>query len=955
MRSVHFCDRVAQCFVASQRLRTYVLLTFLIVLVGMILSIVINPLKYGLTAQYYDNSEWRGSPLMAVREQDLNLWRIKSEFPDKSRYSIQWTGFIYIPQAGEYEFKTKSDDGSDLSIQNQLVVENSGVHGLQERSGKIVLEQGFCPITVRYMQMGGAAEFKAYWKPPGKNKALLSAAPLFVKKPTVTAFLFGRVLATFRTLCQFLCLIGFVSVALISLSSRHILLPFLKMSWIGKTYLQCRTCLIKDEIEKQEIPVPASKSIIGLLLALVGYTLLTCVWLHPIVLNFSTKMVGLGGDRYIYMWDMWWMKKALVDLHTNPLFTDYVFYPHGINLTFHDFSIFNSLASIPFQAFLTIKEIYNLFFLLTYILGGFGCFLLVRYLTGDQLAAFFSGVVFVFWGGRAYYVDHLSLASIQWFPYCALYLIKTVRERSYRNPVLAAIFLAMNALSAWYYAIYMSLFTGLFLLYTALAKHKTFFTVPCLKRIVLLGLLFLVILSPLLYPMMKDIFGGGQEYMQSQMLADSSASLNTVFLPSINHGLIGKYVRYWYVKHNLPIQWGIAGGAFIGYTVLFLCLYTVVKLRHVKPWFWLMAAASFLILAFGPDLMIFSKHYKWLPLPYAFFQRIPILKIARVPERFMVMVVFCCSVLAGYGCWDLLRRVRIRKILFAFLTIVAIFELFRFYYVTSVEEAPAFYKQLAQDHETYAILEITQLMNWVHPSVRASLFQITHGKKLFHGHVSRIPFETYQQAYALYTMFDDLFTQDRAHLNLIAGQNLSLGNNQQAIKQILSCYHVRYVTLYADYWFGNYQENRVRLQQLFGEPVWEQGGVSVFKVEQTPITENFVFPGFGMYALTFGEQGVAVRRTTRSADIKLLNVTQAQNVQLRFQGHSYLFPKEERVQIFVNNTLVTTETIGNWTEISIPPVAIVPGENTIKFRMISQTSDNWKHGMFLRNIEVTMF
>jgi hypothetical protein len=163
------------------------------------------------------------------------------------------------------------------------------------------------------------------------------------------------------------------------------------------------------------------------------------------------------------------------------------------------------------------------------------------------------------------------------------------------------------------------------------------------------------------------------------------------------------------------------------------------------------------------------------------------------------------------------------------------------------------------------------------------------------------------------------------------------------------------VTLYVDYWYGNYGENRARLQALLGDPVGEEHGLCLFKVERTPTAKNIVFPGFGMFPLEFGKDGVAIRRATRSADIKLLNVTQAQNVQLRFQGRSYLFPKEERVQIFVNNTLVTTETIGNWTEISIPPVAIVPGENTIKFRMISQVSDNWKQGMFLRNIKVKVF
>jgi hypothetical protein len=269
----YFCHRLAKQFVISPRLRKS-LTMFVLSIAGILtLSVVANPLKNGLTGHYYDNSEWRGSPLMTVREQDLNLWRIKSEFPNKSWYSIQWTGFIYIPQTGEYEFKIKSDDGSDLFIRDQLVVENSGAHGLQERAGKITLEKGFYSIAVRYVQAGGTAEFKAYWKPPGKKKALLADAPLFVEKPTATAFLFGRVFTTIGAVCQFLCLIGLISVVLIGLSSRHILLPFLKTSGIGKVYFKCCPYIFKEAIESQAMPTPPTKPVIGLFMPFVGYAL----------------------------------------------------------------------------------------------------------------------------------------------------------------------------------------------------------------------------------------------------------------------------------------------------------------------------------------------------------------------------------------------------------------------------------------------------------------------------------------------------------------------------------------------------------------------------------------------------------------------------------------------------------------------------------------------------------
>ena len=948
-------DKLARQFVESARFRRSVTLAVFMLLVSVVLAIVFNPLQHGLNATYYNNIQGSGSPILTVRDRVINLWRMLSVFPKiTENYSIQWRGVIFIPVSGEYQFATRSDDGSKLALDDQLVVDNGGFHGSQERTGCMHLEPGFHALKIFYWQGQGAADFRAYWTQPGKRRAELSNALLFPEEPAKPAFFVGRWLETLVTVAGWLCVVGLGSGVLIGFSSHRMLVPFFRTSSVGRAYLTCRAWIFKAQVPKQAFPARPEKSVGVVLLAFAGYALLSLAWTYPLIMNFSSKMVGIGGDRYIGLWNMWWMKKALLELHVNPMYTDYLFYPQGINLAFHDYSIFNALVSVPLQAFFSLPEIYNLLFLATYILGGLGCFLLVSYLTGDRYAAFLSGLVFAFWGGRAYYSDHLSFATIQWFPYCALYLIKTLRERSYRNPIRAALFLAMNGLSCGYYAIYMALFTALFLLYSAWAERKTFFTAACLTRFGLAGVLFGLLIFPSVYPMFKDVVSG-ESYMISALLPLESASPNTLFLPSINHSLIGTYMRYLYLKAGLPMQWGLTGSAFIGYTVLGLCLYTGFKLRHLKQRFWIIAAVSFLLLAMGPHLLLFSKAYPSIPLPYVLLRYIPVLKIVRVPVRFMVMAMFCGSVLVGYACWDIFRRMRVKKIVFFLLAVAILFEFFRFLGIAPLETTPAFYKQLGQDKEEYAILELTKLMNWEHSAARSSLFQTTHGKKLFHGHVSRVSLETYHQAYALYTVFNDLLTCPPEKLVSAAGQNLFWGGDKKAITAMLSFYNVRYVALYYDYWYGNYEENRNRLQRLFGKPVSEEHGICLFKVDQTPLSENLVFPGFGISPLEFRADGSILRKTARSADFKLLNVAQAQKVQIRFQGQSSFLPKEERVQIVVNETLATTATIGDWTDVTIPPVAIGPGENTIKFRMLDTNSENWKHGMTLRNLEVKVF
>lgn len=944
-------DKFALRFVESQRFRKRLMLAFLILVAGTLLTVVSNPLKRGLIEQYYDNVEWAGSPILTTRDRLVALWRMKSEYPEiTENYSIQWTGAIFIPLSGEYQFTTISDDGSELHIDGQIVVDNRGFHGFLEQTGAIQLEKGVHPIIVRYMQGGGAANFSAYWKQPGKKRELLSHALFFTKKPTKIAFVIGRVLETVLTVCTFFWLIWFLSVALVGFCSYQILLPLLKSSFIGRLLIRCRSRIVEENIEKYDVPAPPQKDVRASFLAVLGYTLLSLIWMYPLIGHFSTRMIGLGGDRYIYVWNMWWLKKALLDLHTNPLHTDYVFYPKGVSLAFHDFSLLNAFFSLPLQSIFTLSEIYNLLFLLTFILGGFGCFLLVRYLTGDHLAAFLSGLIFAFWGGRVYNVDHLSLASIQWFPFCALYLIKTLWEKSYRNPILAAIFLVMNALSAWYYAIYMTLFVALFLFYAAWAERKLFFRISSLKRFGLIGILFIVLMAPIVYPMMIQIFEG-QDYMRAPVQPEESVSLNTLFLPSINHPVLGKHIRYFYARADLPVQWGIVGGSFVGYTVLFLCLYSGFRLRRVKQKFWLIAAMFFLLLSLGPHLRVFSKSYTWLPLPYLLLQHIPVLKILRIPVRFMVLVMLCCSVLAGYACWDLLRRIRIRKTIFSLLAVLILFEFVRFCYVKPLEKVPSFYKELGQDSEIYAILELTRLMKWEHSSVRASLFQITHGKKLFHGHVSRIPPEVYQQGYALYPIFSDLLTQPQEYMDQPVGTNLSLNDDKKSILPILFFYNVRYIALYHDYPYGNFEENLERLRRLLGKEVSTQYGIYFLKVPQIPLSESLIFPGLGMFPLQFDKNGDSVRQTAREADIKVLNVDHYQKVRLRFQGKSSVLP-EEQVEIYINGTLITTAIVRDWTDVIMPAVAITPGENTIRLRTLD--NGHWKYGIQMRNIEVEL-
>ncbi|MCC7467518.1 MAG: alpha-L-fucosidase [Saprospiraceae bacterium] len=86
-----------------------------------------------------------------------------------------WKGFINIPETGGYEFWTTSDDGSILSIDGEVVVNNDGDHGSVEKSGIAHLQKGWHSLRMVYFNSGGDAALKVHYAPLGEAKRAINA------------------------------------------------------------------------------------------------------------------------------------------------------------------------------------------------------------------------------------------------------------------------------------------------------------------------------------------------------------------------------------------------------------------------------------------------------------------------------------------------------------------------------------------------------------------------------------------------------------------------------------------------------------------------------------------------------------------------------------------------------------------------------------------------------------
>jgi hypothetical protein len=70
---------------------------------------------------------------------------------------------------GEYTFRLRSDDGSELYIDDKLVIDNDGLHGAEDKDGTVQLTAGMHALRVNFFEAGGGQELRLSWKRPGDS------------------------------------------------------------------------------------------------------------------------------------------------------------------------------------------------------------------------------------------------------------------------------------------------------------------------------------------------------------------------------------------------------------------------------------------------------------------------------------------------------------------------------------------------------------------------------------------------------------------------------------------------------------------------------------------------------------------------------------------------------------------------------------------------------------------
>lgn len=138
----------------------------------------------GLNYSYYEG-QWDWIPnfdqLKPIKLETIEQFNL-SPVQRIDYFALKFSGFVEVPCKGIYTFYLMSDDGSQLSIGDILVVDHDGRHRVSEKSGQIALAAGKHAITVAYFESMVHEILRVYYSGPGIEKQPIPSHVLFRKR-----------------------------------------------------------------------------------------------------------------------------------------------------------------------------------------------------------------------------------------------------------------------------------------------------------------------------------------------------------------------------------------------------------------------------------------------------------------------------------------------------------------------------------------------------------------------------------------------------------------------------------------------------------------------------------------------------------------------------------------------------------------------------------------------------
>jgi hypothetical protein len=596
----------------------------------------------------------------------------------------------------------------------------------------------------------------------------------------------------------------------------------------------------------------------GALCAFAIYSLITIFITYPIAFRLTSVLPGGFRDAYQHLWSLWWTKKALLELGDSPANLTYLYSPMGMYHPLLWVTPYVQLLSIPLQTPLGLIGTYNLLWLISFSLCGLTMYLLGYYLTGSQVAAFVTGLIFAFFPNKfAHSAGHYLQLPIYWFPLYVLYLFKLFRSPSRKNTILCGIFLAFSSLIHIIHTAYFVIpITLAFLAGQFFSRSDRRAWLRFVRHFTLAGIIALALVSPFYGPYLYSSLTSSTDYISEAGDVSFSSDLLSFLVPFENHPFWRNIEPVHSLAHRLVPEGGNAleSLAYVGWLPLGLALVGIYAKRRQSTMWWIIAIVA-AVLSLGPLLHVnghlvnekFDGLSSHVVLPYAVLDRIPFYNEGRTPGRFNETVLFSLAILAGFGIEWLISTIRpvvLRRASLIIITLLIIFEYLTWWPtpVTAAPPTPKFFAGMPGTAQDAVLTFPTFLRQKDHLSLAGSrdmYFQTIHEHKITGGFIWRWSPMQKGRSIAL----DELLMPER-DVEIVDFPSTN------EVTAILNGYHVRYVVVYKpwkehvdwqmqsldlgsgieDYSYLDAMTASNTLRHLFGPPIIEDAFLWAFEV-----------------------------------------------------------------------------------------------------------------------------
>ena len=477
-------------------------------------------------------------------------------------------------------------------------------------------------------------------------------------------------------------------------------------------------------------------------LFLLGFPLLAVLMTWPTIFYvFESSVFWLPStnlDIWMKFWDAWRLPSILADSR-NYLFADTLFYPDGLSLIYHNFSLPHMLVFGALQHVIPASNAYNLSFLIIVGVNGAAAYVYLLRLFLLRWLATFGSVIFAlspFVLSQPHHPDVIFIAAL---PLSLYFLERGIVEERWLWTGLSALIMASTLYTGMYIYVCLVIITGLFLLGYA----KTYWSSPAFwRRIILLTLIV-----------------GSVSFVRVFPLIEHSASFSEALDKSggreQGNDLLASFVN---PKHPLlPSDWRaeLAGyrqtmsdGAYLGYLPILLVGYGLWRARdrrRMAPW--LALFLLFFVLRLGSELVILGQHFHRFILPKHYLEALlPFLfKPFWDTSLFQIGAALPLAVLACFGLMTASNRLAQNK-LAVFVALVLVVTLLEYYQPIRSQIVPQESVQFLDWLSTEEDHENINLVHWPmgrHESKLYGFHQSLSGYPHVEGLASRTPPSAY--------------------------------------------------------------------------------------------------------------------------------------------------------------------------------------------------------------------